>query len=60
MQFGCYDPNGRVTRSEYAMRYFGLAKELTDKLTEGQVIGQIANHFNEEIRSAIFSREIDT
>lgn len=60
MEYGCYNPNERMSRSEYAMKFFGLAKELTIQPSESAVISQIANHFNEEIRSAIFSREIVT
>lgn len=59
MEFGHYEVEGKISRCEYAMQIFGLAKDLTRKPSEQEVIAQMANHFNEEIRAAIFSREIN-
>lgn len=60
MEYGCYDTRGKMSRCDYAMKIFGLAKDLSRRSSEEEIVAQIANHFNEDIRSAIFSREITT
>ena len=53
LEFGQYLPNGKMTRSEYALDLLSIATELKDSREESDIISQISMHFEREVRGAI-------
>lgn len=60
LEYGWYNPESKQKRFAYAIHLIGIARELTPRLTEEQIIKKLARHFTEEIRGAILARGIRT
>ena len=55
LEFGQYFPNGKYSRSEYALDLLSIASELKDSREESEIINQISMHFEKDVRVAIRS-----
>lgn len=60
LEFGFFEYKEGYRRCEYAMSLYGDVKNLTTQYCETDIINLLASHFNEDIRSAVISREINS
>ena len=60
LEFGSYQTGREGPITAYAIKIFREAKGLTPTLSVKAVISKLARHFNEEIRSTILGRPINT
>lgn len=58
LEFGHYNPTPESSMTNYAVKMFRDAKNLTYPLSDHEIIRKLSRHFNEEIRTAILGRKI--
>ena len=60
LEFGNYQPSTDPSMVAYAIKIFREVKGLVPSPTTKEIISKLARHFNEEIRSTILARPINT
>lgn len=60
MEFGHYNPTPELSMTNYAVKIFRDAKNLSHPLSDHEIIRKLSRHYNEEIRTAILGRRIQT
>lgn len=59
IEFGKYDPVGKMSRVDYATNMFGIAKDLGNNQSDAEIIRKISTHFDREVRFAIRGRSFN-
>lgn len=60
LQFGQYEARLGITYCEYAVRLLGLARDLSIKPSEAEVIRLLARHFSKDIHTAMLGSAISS